>query len=70
MHCLSLHMKSYQSEAWGLMHNFLEFDINSIPTISNSEVDLLANVSSKLFPPEGISTNAVFDRIVIQVVRF
>jgi hypothetical protein len=51
-------MKSYQAEVWNLMHKFLAFNINSIPRMSNSEVDLLANVASKLFPIEGLSPNA------------
>jgi hypothetical protein len=40
------------------MHQFIAFNINSIPRMSNSDVDLLANVSSKLFPTEGFSPNA------------
>jgi hypothetical protein len=57
IHCLSPHMKNYQNEVWGLMHKFLAFNINSIPRMSNSKVDLLANVYSKLFPVEGLSPN-------------
>jgi hypothetical protein len=41
-----------------LIHKFLAFNINSIPRLSNSEADLLANVTSKLFPTEGLSPNA------------
>jgi hypothetical protein len=58
IHCLSPHLKNYQTEVWGLMHKFLAFNINSIPRMSNSEVDLLANVASKLLPVEGLSPNA------------
>jgi ribonuclease HI len=57
IHCLSPHFKNYQTEVWGLMNKFLTFNINSIPRLSNSEVDLLANVASKLFPVEGLSPN-------------
>jgi hypothetical protein len=57
IHCLSPHMQSYQTEIWSLMHKFLAFNINSIPRMSNSEEDLLANVASKLFPAEGFSSN-------------
>jgi hypothetical protein len=39
------------------MHNFLAFNINSIPRLSNFEADLLANITSKLFPAEGLSAN-------------
>jgi hypothetical protein len=58
IHCLSPHLKNYQTGVWGLMHTFLAFNINSIPRMSNSEVDLLANVASKLFPAKGLSPNA------------
>jgi ribonuclease HI len=58
IHCLSPHLKRYQTEVWNLMNQFLAFNINSIPRLNNSEVDLLANVTSKLFPAEGLSPNA------------
>jgi ribonuclease HI len=58
IHCLSLHLKSYQSEVWNLMNKFSAFNINSIPRLNNAEADLLANVASKLFPTEGLSPNA------------
>jgi ribonuclease HI len=57
IHCLSPHMKNYQTEIWGLMQKFLAFNINSIPRMSNSEDDFLANVASKLLPTEGLSPN-------------
>jgi ribonuclease HI len=49
IHCLSPHLKSYQTEVWNLMNKFSAFNINSIPRLNNSEADLLANVASKLF---------------------
>jgi ribonuclease HI len=58
IHCLSPHLKSYQSEVWNLMNKFSAFNINSIPRLNNSEADLLANVASKLFPAEGLSPDA------------
>jgi hypothetical protein len=58
IHFLSPHLKSYQTEVWSLMQKFSAFNINSIPRLSNSEADLLANVASKLLPAEGISPNA------------
>jgi ribonuclease HI len=36
IHCLSPHLKNYQTEVWGLIHKFLAFNINSIPRSSNS----------------------------------
>jgi ribonuclease HI len=58
IHCLSPHLRSYQSEVWNLMNKFSAFNINSIPRLNNSEADLLANVASKLFPAEGLSPDA------------
>jgi ribonuclease HI len=58
IHCLSPHLKSYQSEVWNLMNKFSAFNINSIPRLNNSEADLLANVASKIFPTEGLSPDA------------
>jgi hypothetical protein len=58
IHCLSPHLKNYQTEVWSLIHKFLSFNINSIPRSSNSEADLLANVASKLLSVEGLSPNA------------
>jgi ribonuclease HI len=58
IHCLSPHLKSYQTEVWNLMHNFSSFNINSIPRLNNFEANLLFNVASKLFPTEGLSPNA------------
>jgi hypothetical protein len=40
------------------MNKFSTFNINYIPRLNNSKVDLLANVASKLFHAEGISPNA------------
>jgi ribonuclease HI len=58
IHCLSPHLKNYQTEVWGLIRKFIAFNISSIPRSSNSEADLLANVASKLLPAEGLSPNA------------
>jgi hypothetical protein len=58
IHCLSPHLRSYQTEVWNLIQKFSAFNINSIPRLSNYEADLLANVTSKLFPAEGLSPNA------------
>ena len=58
IHCLSPHLKSYQSEVCILMNKFSSFNINSIPRINNVEENLLANVASKLLPAEGLSPDA------------
>jgi hypothetical protein len=57
IHCLTPHLKCYQSEVWSLINEFSAFNINSIPRSNNAEVDLLANVASKLLPTEGLSPN-------------
>jgi ribonuclease HI len=58
IHCLSPHLKCYQSEVWSLINKFSAFNINSIPRLNNAKADLLANVASKLLPAEGLSPNA------------
>jgi ribonuclease HI len=58
IHCLTPHLKCYQSEVWSLINKFFSFNINSIPRSNNTEVYLLANVASKLLPAEGLSPNA------------
>jgi ribonuclease HI len=55
IHCLTPHLKCYQSEVWSLIYQFSAFNINSIPRSSNVEADLLANVASKLLPADGLS---------------
>jgi ribonuclease HI len=58
IHCLTPHLKCYQSEVCSLINKFSALNINSIPRSNNTEVDLLANVASKLLPTEGLSPNA------------
>jgi ribonuclease HI len=55
IHCLTPHLKCYQSEVWSLINQFSAFNINSIPRSSNVEADLLANVASKLLPVDDLS---------------
>jgi ribonuclease HI len=66
IHCLSPHLKSYQSEVWNLMSKFSSFNINSIPRLNNSEADLLANVASKLLPADGLSPDAFSVELLFQ----
>ena len=42
IHCISPHLKSYQSEVWDLLKNFEAFNIVSIPRLNNAAADLLA----------------------------
>eukprot|EP00253_Pinus_taeda_P027377 PITA_27377 len=55
IHCLSHHLKHYQSLVQELTSHFLAFNISSIPRSQNSAADLLANVASKLLPSEDYS---------------
>ncbi len=58
IHCLSPHLRSYQSEVRNLISNFEEVIIDPIPRAKNQEADLLANVATKLIPVEGFMKNA------------
>eukprot|EP00253_Pinus_taeda_P012195 PITA_12195 len=64
IHCLSNHLKHYQSLVQELTSNFLAFNISSIPRSQNSAADLLANVASKLLPSEDYS----LDRFSVELL--
>ena len=57
IHCLSSHLKHYQSLVQELISQFLAFNISPIPRSQNAIADLLANVASKLLPSEDYSPN-------------
>ena len=50
IHCLSPHLKGYQTEVWDLITNFNAFNINSIPRLKNVAADLLATSVARLVP--------------------
>jgi len=50
IHCLSGHLKHYQSLVQDLTKHFIAFNISSIPRLQNASADLLSNVASKLIP--------------------
>eukprot|EP00253_Pinus_taeda_P013068 PITA_13068 len=64
IHCLSNHLKHYQSLVQELTSHFLAFNISSIPRSQNSAADLLANVASKLLPSEDYSP----DRFLVELI--
>ena len=64
IHYLSRHLKHYQSLVQDLTFHFIAFNISPIPRLQNASVDLLANVSSKLIPPEDYSP----DRFSIDLI--
>lgn len=64
IHCLSSHLKHYQSLVQDLVSHFLAFNISSIPRSQNVATDLLANVASKLLPSEDYSP----DRFSVELI--
>jgi ribonuclease HI len=66
IHCLTPHLKCYQSEVWSLINQFSAFNINSIHRSSNVGVDLLANVASKLLPADGLSPSTFSMELLFQ----
>lgn len=55
IHCLSGHLKHYQSLVQDFISHFLEFNISPIPRSQNVVANLLANVASNLLPYEDYS---------------
>ena len=64
IHCLSSHLKHYQSLVQDLTEHFIAFNISSIPRLQNASADFLANVASKLIPSEDFS----LDRFSIELI--
>ena len=64
IHCLSGHLKHYQSFVQDLTEHFIAFNISSIPRLQNASADLLANVASKLIPSKDFSP----DRFSIELI--
>lgn len=55
IHCVSNHLRRYQSLIQILTSHFIAFNISPIPRLQNASDDLLANVGSKLIPPRYFS---------------
>ena len=64
IHCLSGHLKNYQSLVQDLTEHFIAFNILPIPKFQNASADLLANVASKLIPSKDYSP----DRFSIELI--
>jgi len=64
IHCLSGHLKHYQSLVQDLIFHFLAFNISPVPRSQNAVADLLTNVASKLLPPEDYS----LDRFSVELI--
>jgi hypothetical protein len=47
-------LKHYQLEVWELIKSFVAFNISFVPRSLNCDVDLLANVASRLIPSDGL----------------
>lgn len=50
IHYVSCNLKSYQKEVWGLISQFLAFDITSITRMHNASADALANATTRFSP--------------------
>ena len=50
IHCLSPHLKGYQTEVWDLITNFNAFNINSIPRFQNAAANFLVVSIARLVP--------------------
>ena len=55
IHCVSNHLRHYQSLIQNLTSHFVAFNISPIPRIQNVGVDILVNIASKLIPSEYFS---------------
>lgn len=64
IHCVSGHLKHYQSLAQNLTSYFSTFNISLVPRMQNESVDLLANVAYRLIPSEDFSP----DRFLIELI--
>eukprot|EP00253_Pinus_taeda_P024238 PITA_24238 len=64
IHCLSTHLKHYQSLVQDLISQFLAFYISPIARSQNATTDLLANVASKLLPSEDYNP----DRFSVELI--
>lgn len=64
IHCVSNLLKHYQYLVQDLTSHFLEFNISLIPRIQNSNMDLLANIASKIIPLKDFS----LDRFSIELI--
>ena len=65
IHCLSPHLKSYQSEVWDLLVNFDAFNISSITVLKNAIVDLLGTSAARLVPTNNRCIIELIFRLVV-----
>ena len=69
IHCISSHLKHYQSLVQELISQFLAFNISPVPRSQNAAADLLANVASKLlssedYCPDRFSVELIFRPLI------
>jgi ribonuclease HI len=60
IHCLSSHLKHYHHDVWEFIKSFDAFNISLVPRSFNFDVDLLANVASRLIPSKNLLPNTFF----------
>ena len=66
IHCLSRHLKHYQSLVQDLTSHFTTFNISPIPRLQNASSNLLANVASKLIPPGDYSPDRFSNELIFR----
>ena len=66
IHCLSPHLLNYQKLVRDMMSSFKSFNIKYVPISQNFDVDLLANTTSRLIPPEGLTLDTFFIELMYQ----
>jgi hypothetical protein len=64
IHCLSSHLKHYQHKVWELIQFFKEFNMSPIPRSLNCDIDLLANVASRLISSKGLMLDTFYVEIL------
>lgn len=64
IHCVSWHLKHYQSLAQNLNSHFSAFNISSVPRLQNASANLLANVASKLIPAKEFSPDRFLTELI------
>jgi hypothetical protein len=64
IHCLSIHLKHYQLEVLELIKSFTAFNISFVPRSLKCDVDLLANVASRLIPSYRLMPDTFFLKLL------
>ena len=66
IHCNTNHLHSYQHEVWRLINKFEKSNIIFVPQGQNQDVDLMANMASKLSLDEKLKTNKFLIELIFR----